>query len=116
MKRSNDYICGDIAYGYAFQETNDKNNLKLIQKPILGVLVRVKHEHEITKDSTHRPMYFVPFKKNTHDPAWSRAVSSSARYYDDTYPEAVNSYNNLIDKTIAYHQARIKEREKQKIL
>ena len=61
------------------------------------------------------PRYFVPFKKNGKDLAWSRAVTIYARCFTESESECIEYFNNLIREQIQWHQSEI-ERLKSEIL
>lgn len=44
--------------------------------------------------------YFVPYKKNGIDLAWSKAVTIYARYFSKTEQESIDFYNKLVQEHI----------------
>lgn len=114
------HYVGQIAWGYAFRETEDKEELRYIQTPVKGIFARTNKPNK-GEDPTipRRPdeygTYFIPFKKNSNELAWSRAVATSSRAYADTYEDAVKGFNKKIDETIAHHMVLIKKREEHRI-
>lgn len=107
---------GDIVYACAYKPTSDKESRHNYQKPIRGILVldsseakcKVREEKGYTE-----PRYFVPFKKNGKDLAWSRAVTVYARYFTDNEVECIEYYNKLIKEQIQWHQNEIERLEKE---
>ena len=102
---------GDIVYACAYQYNRDKEGRQYFQKPILGKLVLGRNEAEANYYAkTGReaaPNYFVPFKKNDKDLAWSKVVTIYSRYFTDNEEESKEFYNDLIQKQIAWHELEI---------
>lgn len=106
--KSSEFNVGDIVYAYAFKETESRDQLRYIQKPILGILTKFNHpdneQGELFKSQT-KPRYFVPFKKNsTSELAWSKSVQASARHYEQTEAKAIQEFNEIIKKVIRQHE------------
>lgn len=102
---------GDTVYACAYQYNRDKEGRQFFQKPILGKLVLGRSETEEAyyerTDRKTEPNYFVPFKKNGKDLAWSKVVTIYSRYFTDDEEESKEFYNDLIQKQIAWHESEI---------
>lgn len=101
---------GDIVYACAYKPTSDKESRHNYQKPIRGILVLDNSEDKcrIREEKGYkRPRYFVPFKKNDKDLAWSKAVTVYSRYFTDNEKECKEYYNKLIRDQIQWHQKEI---------
>ena len=75
---------------------------KYFSKPILGELRETNHSYPDWA-------VFFPYKKNG-EICKSKSVNLNARYYADTYEEAVEMYNELVQQRIdrlhkAIHEA-----------
>lgn len=108
-----DYFkAGDIVYACAYQPTSNKEGKHNYQKPIRGMLVLYSTEakcREREQKGYTEPRYFVPFKKNGKDLAWSKAVTVYARYFTDDENECREFYNGMISKQIRWHQYEIEK-------
>lgn len=106
---------GDIAYACAYEYTHDKNGKCKYQKPIRGMFTagdtEAKNNEYISKGQTNI-RYFVPFKKNKEDLAWSKAVTIYARCYATTQQECITLYNKLIQANIDWHEHEIEKLRK----
>lgn len=90
---------GDTVWACAYKVTFNKEGLRYIQKPVKGVLTSSKNKDMYLKhleDGTTDIRYFVPFKKDKKDLAWSKAVQVSARIYATTKEECIELYNEEI--------------------
>lgn len=101
---------GDVVYACAFEYSHEKESKALHQKPVRGMLAVCKTEEKnriaLEKGDTSIG-YFIPFKKNSNELAWSKAVQMSSRKYASTYEECVGLYNQLIRGAIFWHQQEI---------
>lgn len=102
---------GDVVYACAYKYNRDKEGRQYFQKPILGKLVlgRTLSEegyYERTGRKTE-PNFFVPFKKNGKDLAWSKVVSIYSRYFTEDEEDSKEFYNDLIQKQITWHESEI---------
>lgn len=82
--RHNAPVCKPI-WGLAYDINDDTEHKRLICKPVLGEIVG------------HN---FYQYKKGTTEKRKSGRVSYWARIYADTYEEAVDMYNELVQKRI----------------
>lgn len=102
---------GDTVYACAYKYNKDKEGRQYFQKPILGKLVLGRTEAEgefyLRTERKIEPHYFVPFKKNGKDLAWSKVVSIYARYFTTDEEESKEFYNDLIQKQISWHESEI---------
>ena len=98
-------------YGFAYNINNDTEHKRLSCKPELGEVV----------DATDNrfPYYynetFVPYKKDGKTFKQSGHVNAYSRYYADTYEEAVEGYNMLVQKRIDILNEMAKQAEGDKI-
>lgn len=99
--------CGMHVWASAFRLTENKASLSLRQEPVPGIAAYSQYEiatgPEIPgKPGTGRDMsgmaarWFVPFKKNSEDPAWSKAVRIESRDIASTRAEAEEMYRDRI--------------------
>lgn len=125
IRLQRDYKMGEMLWGYAFLQTSTKESLRLLQKPVKGMILpyrRKPSDFNIKNPSTSIPphsmgvRYFIPLKKNSEmELAWSKAVSAHARHYADTEAEAIADYNRMIDTTIDMHRKIISELQSKRI-
>lgn len=114
---SKNFKAGDEIWACAFNYTHDKEGKHLYQEPVFGKLMagktEVAHNSRIERfpDSSNVE-YFVPFKKNGVDLAWSKAVLMYNRYYATTEEECVELYNSLVKNAIDWHRSEIEALEK----
>ena len=112
MDVAKNFKAGDTVWACAFNYTHDKEGRSLHQEPVLGKFMlcstQAKHDDKLKRypDYTY-PEYFVPFKKNGVDLAWSKAVHMHSRCYATTEEECVDLYNNLIGNAIDWHRSEI---------
>ena len=92
-------------YGFAYKINDDTRDKRLSCLPTLG---------EICKNSWQA--YFYPYKKGTKEKRKSSVVELNSRYYADSYEEAVEMYNELVQKRIDKLKLMIKEAENDKIM
>lgn len=88
-------------YGFAYSVNDDTRDKRLNCLPVLG---------EITDGA-----YFTPYKKGTNEKRISGKVQLNSRWYADTYEEAVEMYNELVQKRIDNLKLMIEEAENDKI-
>ena len=95
-------------WAVAYDIDNDTGYVRLSCKPTLGEII------ENEKAGTHfwHNYAFVPYKKGTHIKCKSGYVSHTSRMYADTYKEAVEIYNELVQKRINKLQQMIDEAQK----
>lgn len=96
-------------WGFAYDINDETEQRRLICSPVLG---------EISEDDIEGKWggrYFFPYKKGTKQKRKSGAVNFKSRYYADTYKEAVEMYNELVQQRINNLNRMAKEAEKHKI-
>lgn len=93
-------------YGLAYNINDDTRHKRLSCLPILG---------EITGEGKWNIYEFTPYKKGTNERRKSGSVDYYSRYYADTYEEAVEMYNELVQKRIDNLKLMIEEAENDKI-
>lgn len=98
---------GDAIYACHFKYDSTKENNRYIQEPVQGILSQYSDGSSSANTATIH--YFIPFRKNTMEPAKSRAVSISARKYADTEAECIELYNSLIHDNIEWHESEIQK-------
>ena len=112
------FAIGDEVWACAFHYSHNKESKSLHQKPVLGVLMAgdtlYSHNSKMERmrsyyDKEPNPGYFVPFKKNSKELAWSKSVMLSSRCYASTEEEAIQLYNDLITEAIDWHNSEIKD-------
>ena len=106
---------GTEIWACAFEYSGSKESKHLYQKPIKGKLTTHNTEsyNNKAKESGKTAVnYFVPYKKNGKDLAWSKAVHISSRCYATSERECNELFNDLIQQQIAWHQKQIDELEK----
>lgn len=96
-------------YGFAYDINNDTRNKRLSCLPVLGEV----GENNISKKWCE--YCFYPYKKGTNTRKKSGAVDYYSRYYADTYSEAIEMYNELVQKRIDNLKLMIEEAENDKI-
>ena len=79
-------------WGLAYTIKNDTAHHKYFCKPVLGEIRETYHGYSDWGT-------FYPYKKNG-EICESKGVSLNARYYADTYEEAVEMYNELVQQRI----------------
>ena len=92
-------------YGFAYEINDDTKDCRLSCRPVLGTII----ERGINI------YYFAPYKKGTQELRKSGRVLFESRMYADTYKEAVEMYNELVQKRIEKLKEMIQEAEKDKI-
>ena len=110
---------GDIVWACAYDKSESKEANILKQLPIKGKLMVCRTDEATNKILNIRPnisvAYFVPFKKNGTDLAWSKAVRVNSRMYATTYEESVEQYNDKIESYINWYKENIKDLENDRI-
>lgn len=107
---------GQVIWACAY-ELNSKGTGKLgYSKPIQGMLMLGDTESSHDWNEKHgykTPRYFVPFKKNNKDLAWSKAVSIYSRRYADSKEECLEYFKDIINEEIKIHKERIRVLEEE---
>ena len=103
-----DYQKGEVPinkpiWGFAYTIKNDTAHHKYFSKPMLGELRETNHSYSDWA-------VFFPYKKNG-EIYKSKGVNLNARYYADTYEEAVEMYNELVQQRIDRLHKAIREAE-----
>ena len=96
-------------YGFAYSINDDTRDKRLSCLPVLG---------EIGENNSFKKYCrycFYPYKKGTKTKKKSGVVDFMSRYYTDTYEEAIEMYNELVQKRIDKLKKMIKEVENDKI-
>lgn len=96
-------------YGFAYSVNDDTRDKRLNCLPVLGEV----GENNIPKKWCE--YCFYQYKKGTKTIRKSGAVDYYSRYYADTYEEAVEMYNELVQKRIDNLKLMIEEAENDKI-
>lgn len=104
-----DYEEGEVPvnkplWGFAYNIKNDTAHRKYFSKPTLGELRETNHNYSDWAT-------FYPYKINGHI-CVSKGVNVNARYYADTYKEAVEMYNELVRNRIDRLHEAIMDAEK----
>ena len=81
-------------YGFAYDVNNDTEHRRLNCLPVLGEII---HNKSCNRWSNY---VFVPYKKGTKQKCKSGIVDFNSRTYADTYEEAVEMFNELVQKRI----------------
>lgn len=108
------FLPGDEVWACAYSYDGNKEGRLYFQEPVLGKITcrntESAEKRELQDTSTwHQPNYFVPYKKNGRDLAWSKAVSIGARCYAFSKEECIELYNELIQENINWHLNAIHE-------
>lgn len=99
---------GKPIYGLAYSVDDDDGRNRLRCEPVLGEVF-----YKYTDNCG--PLYFAPYKKGTTQRCKSGVVSASSRMYADTYEEAIEMYNDLVQRRIEKLKAMIAEAEEEKL-
>lgn len=99
---------GKPIYGLAYSVDDDDGRNRLRCEPVLGEVFS-KHSDGCGL------FYFAPYKKGTTQRCKSGVVSASSRMYADTYEEAIEMYNDLVQRRIEKLKAMITEAEEEKL-
>lgn len=108
----------DEVWACDFKYAHDKESKHLYQKPVLGKLMagRTEELHKrCVASGTATVKYFVPFKKNGTELAWSKAVTVYSRKYATSKQECIKMFNELIESDIKWHENEIKALKKELI-
>lgn len=117
--------CEDVVWACMYEYTYDKEAKKLFQKPVKGVITASRYESyhndyvERLKNSEnygregYGTQYFVPFKKNGKDLAWSKAVKVYNRRYARNEVDCIHLFNRLILNIVDWHNKEIEELKKE---
>lgn len=92
-------------YGFAYDINDDTEYRNLSCLPILGEL-----------SMAGSIPFFFPYKKGTTERRKSGSIGFRARMYADTYEEAVEMYNELVQQRIDKLKRLIESAEKEKIV
>lgn len=111
---------GDIVWACNYKQTSNKERKLLKQPPVFGQLTlgKDKESDEYNRKNyySYKPIYFVPFKKNSkNELAWSKAVHIESRYYATNLIDCINIYNQLLDNVINWHLSEIASINKDKV-
>lgn len=106
-------LCRDLEVGMevwacAFAETANKEGKKNYCTPVKGVISSSQYENP-DRWSVGYFKYFVPYKKNGKDLAFSKAVRIHSRVYAKTEEECWELYNKLINGLINKYTEKIEE-------
>lgn len=93
-------------WAVAYHIDYNRTRYALRKKPVRGI---------IRMDDKFAIGMFCEYKKDSLELKKSGEVYASSREYADTYEEAVELYNHLIDSAITYLNTRIEEMEQDKI-
>lgn len=107
------------AYTYASTKESRLN----YQKPIRGRIMRgetiakhlIREKENLRANSRYYSDYFVPFKKNSEELAWSKAVHVYTREYSETEEESIKLFNEMIQENIDWHLKEIEKLKKELI-
>jgi hypothetical protein len=91
-----------IIYGFAYETNNTEKGMYYKKEPILGIVVQSQHGNL---------KYFYEINKK-HEIIKSKKVNSWSRHYADTYSEALEGYNKLIENHIKFLNELIKNHQK----
>ena len=95
-------------YGFSYDINDDTKNRRLICKPTLGEIVDENNPYNITIKGW--ALYnFIPYKSNNKSFRKSGIVNMDSRMYADTKEEAIEMYNELVNKRIDKLQEMIEE-------
>lgn len=89
------------------------------QPPIEGIVAYAKNEelhNSMKRRNGLSPRYFIPFKKGTQEPDWSKGVKINNRKYATTEEDCWRIYNQDIAETINHHTEQIEHLRKEKNL
>lgn len=96
-------------WGFAYDINDDTEHRRLSCLPVQGEISENNIKGKWCK------YCFFPHKKNTKQRRKSGAVDANSRMYADTYEEASEMYNELVQKRIDNLYYMIQEAEKEKI-
>lgn len=90
-------------WAFMYEHSSDKGKNSLFSKPVKGEIIKKRFTSE-----------FVPYYKDTNAFRKSGNVNYLSRYYADTYEEAVEAFNQMIEDNISnlYEQINIIEKHK----
>ena len=105
----NDVPINKPIYGFAYKINDDTEDRRLNRKPVLGViLANLGCQYG-------RNGIFYEYKNGSHEIKKSGSVHLNSRWYADTYDEAVEMYNELVQQRIDNLKRMIDSAEKDKI-
>lgn len=96
-------------WGFAYSIDDDTDRRRLSCLPILGEICENLNGRYLAR------YVFCPYKKGTTEKRASGSVDFESRMYADTYEEAVEMYNELVDKRIEKLHSMIQEAAEEKI-
>ena len=106
----------DEVWACAFKYQHSKEGKRFFQKPVLGRLMcgnTLEKHLNCIRDCRCYLNYFVPYKKNSNQLAWSRAVEIYSRMYATSEAECIQLYNSMIAENINWHTKAIEELRKE---
>jgi len=83
-------------YGFAYDINDDTENKRLMCLPVLGEIYKNSRKN----NHLYSQYCFSAYKKGTNNIRKSGAVDYNSRMYADTYEEAVEMFNRLVQKRI----------------
>ena len=95
-------------WAFAYDIDDNTNRASLKCAPVLGEIVP-------SKKTAYYNTKFFPYKKNSKELKTSVSVLAGSRMYADTYDEAIEAYNKLIQKRIDHLNNMIAEAKKDMI-
>ena len=99
-------------YGFAYEVNDDTDIKRLACKPVLGEVI----ENEGISCRLWCKYVFIPYKVGTSEKRKSGYVNFDSRCYADTYEEAVEMYNELVQQRIDRLKSLIESAEDDKIV
>lgn len=106
------FSAGDEVWACAYEYDRTNFGKHYFQEPVLGIFsagnTACSHDRYLSEGRV-TPRYFVPYKKNSKEPAWSKCVSIYARCYTNNKEECVSLFNELILGNIEWHENEIKK-------
>ena len=99
---------GKPVYGFAYDVNDDTLQSRLRCLPVLGEINK-RYQYY---DNVYS---FFPYKKGTSEKRNTGSVDVQSRMYADTYEEAIEMYNELVQKRIDNLYCMIKDAEQDKI-
>ena len=104
---------GHEIYAFAFALQKSKLNMATKQPPVKGILSDTNWDIRAYLDQTGQPAppqlsnepvrYFIPYNQTETELLYGKAVTIAAREYADTYQEAAERYNELIENLSNWH-------------
>lgn len=122
-----DLVCEQEVWACMFEYNKGKESKRLYQKPILGKVMascRQSYHDEYVQELKRKGWYgkeqygvcwFVPYKKNSKELCWSKAVKVYSRRYAIDEETSKQLYNRMIKNSIDWHERKIEELKKEMI-